>query len=295
MKCVIILSNKSSGSSACQKLIARFADVNIVEKTQHYQNETLYWTKAASILGLPQEQMLDSSVPYSPERSYRDICDLLSNNLGVGKKDIPSTPKELIFKGWFMLCEKYQPIFLEKSPHHLYQWSSLKLILECMEMYENQIDFLLIGLVRNPMDTIYSAFRRWKTPPEKYQYEWLTAYQNLQKMKDIVGDKLVILRYEDIVTSVIHMKPVLDFCGAELSQIDDDFLRRKDVPQWKKNKLYGFNLSKQVIDLAKSYGYSENDLVNQNSLFWPAYRDFSRELYKLVKPLKMKLLDSRIR
>lgn len=293
MKSIIILSNKSSGSSACQKLISKFANVNLVEKTYHYQNETLYWTKAASILGLPQNQMLDSSVPYSPEKSYSDIVNLLKENLGV--EQLPDDPKELIFQGWAMLCEQYAPIFLEKSPHHLYQWSSIKLILECIDRYQGKIDFLLIGLVRNPMDTLYSAFRRWKTPPEKCQYEWLTAYRNLQKIKEIMQDKLVILRYEDIVSSVSFMNPVLNFCGVDISEVDDDFLYKKSVPEWKTNKLYGFNLADEVVALAKEYGYTPAELTNEPSIFWPTYRDVSRNAYQIVKPLKMKIVDARLK
>lgn len=293
MKSIIILSNKSSGSSACQKLMSKFANVNLVEKTYHYQNETLYWTKAASILGLPQNQMLDSSVPYSPEKSYSDIVNLLKDNLGVEK--LPDDPKELIFQGWAMLCKQYAPIFLEKSPHHLYQWSAIELILECIDRYQGEIDFLLIGLVRNPMDTLYSAFRRWKTPPERCQYEWLTAYQNLQKIKEIVQDKLVILRYEDIVSSVSFMNPVLNFCGVDISEVDDDFLYKKSVPEWKTNKLYGFNLADEVVDLAKEYGYTPAELTNESSVFWPTYRDVSRNAYQIVKPLKMKIVDARLK
>ncbi len=68
-QCIIILSIKSSGSSACQNLLSKFSQVSYVPKTRHFENETLYWTKAASVLGLPQVDMIDSEVPISKEKA----------------------------------------------------------------------------------------------------------------------------------------------------------------------------------------------------------------------------------
>jgi len=50
--CIAILSEKSSGSSVLQRLIASFARRKTREATRHNEDETLYWTKAASILRL---------------------------------------------------------------------------------------------------------------------------------------------------------------------------------------------------------------------------------------------------
>ncbi|HYE74680.1 MAG TPA: sulfotransferase, partial [Blastocatellia bacterium] len=190
-KCIIILSEKSSGSSACQNLLAKFANIRHVARTRHYENETLYWTKAASILGLPQLSMVDSEVPLPRQRAKAELISLLRDNLDDYVP--PDNDRQLIFEGWRSLCWKYSPIFLEKSPHHLCQWSALELIIECIkEVYD--VDFLLIGLIRNPMDTAYSQFNRWRSRPEQVQKQWLTAYQNLLKLKQIVGEQLVIVR-----------------------------------------------------------------------------------------------------
>ena len=118
-KCIIILSSKSCGSSACQNLLAKLANIRHVEKTRHFENETLYWTKAASILNLSQVKMLDSEVPIGPSKAKKDLVDLLRDNVG----DVPGQliDKEFIFQGWRMLCEHYYPVFIEKSPHHLNQ------------------------------------------------------------------------------------------------------------------------------------------------------------------------------
>ena len=281
LKCIIILSEKSSGSSACQNLLAKFTDIKNITKTRHFENETLYWTKAASILGLPQLKMLDSEVPIDCEKSKTYLITLLCEN--IENYSPPNNDyKELIFGGWGLLCEKYAPIFLEKSPHHLYQWSALELIIECIEKLNN-IDFLVVGLIRNPMDTIYSQFKRWKVRPEKLQYQWLIAYQNLLRLKNILGKKLVIVRYEDIVSSLTYLKPVLDFCHIIIDEADHNYLHQKSVLKWKSDKFFGFVLSDEVISLAKKYGYQTEDLANRSVTLWPIYREFARAFYKIKR------------
>lgn len=276
-KCIILLSNKSSGSSACQNLLSTLADITHIKNTRHNENETLYWVKAASILGEPQDNMTDSEVPIPANKAKKELIKLLNDNLDgfVESDDLRST----IFDGWGKLCEAHGPIFFEKSPHHLYQWSALKLIMECIKQLPH-IDFLLIGLVRNPVDTLYSAYSRWRTSPEKNQYEWLQSYENLLKLKSIIGDQLVIIRYEDLVSNLDSIKPIVDFCGVDPKLVNANYMHKRSVSKWKKDKSFGFTLAKPVSELAEVYGYKPADLINHPYTLWPVYRDFRRTLYK---------------
>lgn len=80
-KNLFILSEKSSGSSACQNQLAGFANVRHVAKTRHSQNEILYWTKAASVLGRPQRKMVGSGYPIPGDRARTELLILLTENL----------------------------------------------------------------------------------------------------------------------------------------------------------------------------------------------------------------------
>lgn len=281
-KCVVILSEKSSGSSACQNLLAKCAGAKHVAKTRHFENETLYWTKAASILGRPQTKMVDSEVPIAPDIARADLLQLLRENAPDFVP--PSGNKALIMEGWGALCRTYGPIFLEKSPHHLCQWSALELIMESMS-YLDEIEFLLIGLVRNPMDTLYSHYKRWKSTPEKVQWQWLRAYRNLLSLKEILGDGVVIVRYEDMVSSLSQMKPVLEFCSAADCDQDSAYLHSRSLSKWKTDRLFGFSLAPEVLDLAERYGYDRAELQNSPNRFWPLVRTVSRAAYQGAKPL----------
>ena len=93
-KCIIILSEKSSGSSACQDFLAKYPDIHHVRWTRHNQNETLYWTKAASVLHMPQDNMLESEVPLKPKKAKKDLAAFLKGNLNEYVQ--PDDDKEMI-------------------------------------------------------------------------------------------------------------------------------------------------------------------------------------------------------
>jgi hypothetical protein len=288
-KCIVILSEKSSGSSACQNILTKFAEIKHVAKTRHYENETLYWTKAASMLGLPQRQMIDSEVPIPAAQARAELLQLLQENI---PDYAPSCDdRESIFAGWRSLCRQHAPIFLEKSPHHLCQWSALELLHECMQNSAD-IDFLFIGLVRNPLDTLYSQFQRWRSRPEDLQYQWLAAYRNLLRFKDLVGDRLVIVRYEDMVASIRHLQPVFDFCEVKSSDAERDYFHRKSLLKWQSDARFGFRLDEKVIELAKQFGYLDEELRNHQKRFWPMYRELSRCGYFFAQNTLNMLPDS---
>ena len=282
-KCIIVLSEKSSGSSALQELLASFQNIQHVHKTRHYENETLYWTKAASVLGMWQMDMVDSEVPIAGPKARADLVTLLQENLDDYCP--PTDDRELIMGGWARLCETYAPIFLEKSPHHLCQWSALQLIVQCMQELRG-VDFLIVGLVRNPMDVIYSQYRRWKSRPEDIQRQWLVAYRNLAALKEQVGDRLTIVRYEDMVVSLGFLQPVFDFCGRSPQDFDQHYFHNKSVAKWKHDALFGFAPSDDLMDLAGRYGYDREQLCNEPTKFWPVIRECSRARYRTVAPLK---------
>lgn len=280
-KCIIILSEKSSGSTVLQDLIVDTVGAKHVAKTRHCENETLFWTKAASVLGRPQVKMIDSEVPIAQRRARRDLLKLLSDN--VKGYVPPLRDEELVFDGWKALCVAHEPIFVEKSPHHLCQVSVLELIVEAMSA-NDEMDFLLVGLVRNPMDTLYSQYMRWSSPPEKVQFQWEEAYKNLLSLKRRLGDKVVIVRYEDIVVSSRALTPVFEFCGVPVPTREQRRLHSRSLAKWKTDKHFGFVLEPRVSALATQYGYEPQDLENEPSFLWPLRRWAYRSARLSVRP-----------
>lgn len=281
-KCIIILSSKSSGSSALQNLLSKAATIQKVGYTEHFKNETLYWTKAASILGLPQDEVLGITAPWGKEKSYQSLVKFLHRN--VPGFVIPDDNREMIFEGWRALCYEFAPVFLEKSPHHLRQWSAVELIMEA-EKQLTDIDFMFIGLVRNPIDTTYSAFKRWKVKPEKFQYEWLKTYGNLIRLKEVLGDRIVVVRYEDVISSNDSLLPVLSYCGLPEEKLPETYMHGRSVQKWRKNCFFGFQPAPEVVEMAKHFGYTDDELHVENKSAWPDYFAMMKLLHSIYSPL----------
>jgi hypothetical protein len=274
-KCIVILSSKSSGSSALQKLLTSFDHVHHVRRTRHFEFETLYWVKAASILGLPQVEMLDSEVPISKRKAHEDLITLLRDNLESYIP--PENEEELIFEGWRLLCNGFSPVFVEKSPHHLQQWSALELLMRCMEKLPG-VDFLFVGLVRNPMATLYSAWKRWGALPEENQFQWLQAYKNLIAFKELVKEKLVIVRYEDMASDISTLARVFSFIDADAKSVEKGTIHSRSLMKWREDGLFGFMPSRSLLALAQEFGYKAEHLVGNKNRYWKFYRNMPRPI-----------------
>lgn len=280
-KNLIILSEKSSGSSVLQGLLADCSEIRNVEKTRHFENETLYWTAAASFLNLPQIKMVDSEVPMRRSQARRELEALIVDNLQC---EIPEfdDPREFVFWGWRELCHHYAPVFLEKSPHHLCQWSALELILEFSDRTDD-VDVRFIGLVRSPMDTIYSQYDRWRSPPGRVERQWVIAYDNLKRLKAMLGERLSVVRYEDLVTSSQTIRQIIEDLGLDYSGDAKEILHKSSLRKWDRDSRFGFSLSEETIELAQEYGYTREELLNEGSsiLWYMTY--FLQRVLRLAK------------
>jgi hypothetical protein len=270
--CVVILSTKSAGSSALQNLISQCTDGKHVESTRHVQHETLYWTKAASILGRKQIRIPDSEVPIPRRKALVDLRALLQANLPGFQ--LPSEPENLIFDGWRLLCIRFGPLFVEKSPHHLQQWAALELLIEAAHRLPD-IEFRFIGLVRNPMDVLYSMWRRWRADPRKHQHYWRMAYENLRRFEEELGGRLLVLRYEELALNGEAARKLLEFLGRPATPEAKNYIHAKSLHRWKSDRWFGFQLDREVEKLALSYGYASVELRNRSSPLWEPYRILS--------------------
>lgn len=286
-KCIIILSERSSGSSALQNYLVKFAGARHATTHRHFENETLYWTKAASVLGLPQIKMVDSRVPFSSGEAKKDLLALLAENV----PDFQPTADDYdwIMQGWRKLCQRFSPLFIEKSPHHLCEWSALELILQAQRAIED-VDYLIIGLVRNPLDTIYSHFERWKSIPALVEKQWMVSYQNLIRFRDQLPENTIIIRYEDVINQPKVMEPILQFCGVSPSEEAQSYFHSRSVQKWKTDHWFSFALSQECRQLAIRYGYQDEELQSRGNFWAPAYHRLMHTAYQLarkVRPLKV--------
>ncbi|MDJ0953318.1 MAG: sulfotransferase [Acidimicrobiia bacterium] len=266
----LILSDKSSGSSVLQRELARHSAVSIMRKPQHQEDETLYWSKAAAVLGLDQPPMIDSTIlPMEREVALDSMETLLADNL---PEPIPAPQsRSEIFSAWEQLAVEYGPVFLEKSPHHLHNVAVLQLLLAAQDATPD-VDFRFIGLVRNPVDTMYSMWTRWRTPPEAREGEWCRAYSNLQWLSEQAPEHTHVIRYEDLTGDPGALRDLFGFLGVEPETGAGETLHRRSVQAWRNDRGFGYQPSEQVRRIAASFGYAEDDLANPHRLTWPLRR-----------------------
>ena len=267
-KILILLSSKCSGSSAFQKYLQENFDAQVLELTGHHENESLFYTKAASILGLPQKKMHRSKVPYSKEQARKEINELLKNN--DSNVSIKKDTEIEVFEAFKSLALIKQPLFVEKSPHHLYNLSNIELIIKFASQFNSDFDIYIFGLVRNPLDTIYSAWKRWRFNCLKFEFEWSKSYSNLLGLKQI-HKELHILRYEDIVADSSYLDNIL-LEQSGLHKCRSNFLfNSKSVGKWKGDETFRHVLGKETKLIAQALKYESNDLQNSidsSGVYW---------------------------
>lgn len=268
--CALILSDKSSGSSILQTELLKHPSVRALAKTPHQEGETLFWNKAVALLGLRQERIAHSHVlPMEFSTARQALESLVTDN--VPGFMVPADDRALVFEGWRALATAHGPVFLEKSPHHLHYRDALSLILEAENRLPD-LPFRFIGLVRDPMDTIYSMWNRWRVPPERSQHDWVRAYQNLLWLQEQVGERMVLVRYEDLISDRAQLRRVCALLEIDLVTGMGSGFSSGSVRAWRKDRGFGFQPASEVKELAHALGYPIMEPAA--SRLWPLRREF---------------------
>ena len=271
---VILLSDKRSGSTMFQRELCKHPDVQTVAYSSHTYLETHHWLKGAVMLNLPAEKFSDGKVypGYGgPANAKTYLLDTVKGNC----PDFipPQDDKELLFSSWEALCDKYaNPVFFEKSPQVLANWGALELILEWMSA--TNYDVKIIGLVRNPLSVQYSAYQLFHTLPKKRQFGWMDIQANLIAIRQKLDESNYLeLRYEDIIENPKPIfRSICTFIGIEPHSQVGSLAHDKSLLKWKTDPYFRFNLDPKVKELAKDFGYTDEELNNPEKPQAPFYK-----------------------
>lgn len=266
MTVVVLLSDKRSGSTMLEEEICKHADISPVDYTPHTFRETHHFLKGAVMLGMPPV-MFEGGKRYTNYGSAANarayLIDCVRGN--VPEFVPPDDDRALVFEGWETLCARFaRPVFFEKSPHHLSSWGALSLLLEWIEMTPRPVR--VIGLTRNPLSVQASAEKLFATDPESRQYGWLLKQQNLLTFAAMLPTEIYRhVRYEDVVARPADMLAELfAFIGVDPAPA---FERRSTVnaaslEKWREDDSFTLQLAPEVRQMARSFGYSDDDLDN---------------------------------
>lgn len=302
-KVVVLLSDKRSGSTMLQTELCKHRHIQHVDYSPHTYFETHHWLKAAVLLGQP-EQLYHGSSVYKGYGSRANARTYLLDCVSTNVPDFcpPKTDRELVFAGWDALCERYcQPVFFEKSPQVLAHWASLSLLLEWMSSTTHEVK--LVGLTRNPMAVMHSAEKLFHTAPNERQYGWLDIQKNMLAVASMVpAGSFHHIRYEDMVRSPEATFGALQqFIGVEVDPQVGQGVYTSSEQAWKDNPHFTVHLHASVRQMARSFGYSDDELGcspaapeqprtgRRLSSLASVTASAGRLNDRLIKPLKLKL------
>lgn len=260
----LLLSDKRSGSTILQDELCKHSGISHVDYSPHTYFETHHWLKAAVMLERPGA-LYSGGKPYqgygtrAGARAYME--EVLSKN--VPDFAIPQDDRALIFDGWEALCHQFaKPVFFEKSPQFLAEWSSLHLLMEWMERTE--FDVRIIGLVRNPLAVQYSAHELFFTDAEARQFGWLAIQRNLLALQGMVpASSFKLVRYEDIIADPVgELGALCSYLGVTPEPQIGASVHTSSKEKWRGNPNYTLQLDPAVAQIARQFGYSEAELTN---------------------------------
>ena len=293
---VILLSDKRSGSTVFERELCKHRDVKHIHFTPHTYNETHYWVKAACILPTTAEDFSGGVRPDSYGSSTAARKSLFRTiQANVLNFVAPDDDELLVFEGWEALCRQFaQPIFFEKSPHHVHHWAALDLMSRWIENTDFRVR--IIGLVRNPMAVMHSALQLFYTDPQPRQFGWVYANRNILRMAKLLGvEQFKLVRYEDLVKSPAKgFRDICDFIGIEYQNQIGASVNTHSLFKWRDDQAFDFQLDKSVATFAQSLGYSKADLCNPpkpqagplqriNRILFLGFKRAQSRLYNKVK------------
>ncbi|MFT7233897.1 MAG: hypothetical protein ACI8TA_003126 [Cyclobacteriaceae bacterium] len=291
---VILLSDKRSGSTMFQNEICKHPDIQTVIYSPHTYLETHHWLKGAVMLGKSNYSGYGSK---ANARIY--LIDCIQKN--VPDFIIPSDDRELIFQGWNAICTKFaQPVFFEKSPQLLGDQAGLELMMEWIR--DTNFNVKVIGLTRNPLAVLYSAYRLFHTDPEKRQFSWLRTQQNLLQVKEQLNDNQYLqIRYEDIILNPVSaFNNIFRFIGVPLKKSIEIKVHDESLTKWYNDQFFTLQLDEKVNQFACQLGYRGAELTNPFKSKPFFLKRWSRQLqgkikliiarisYRYFKPFKIK-------
>ena len=157
--------------------------------------------------------------------------------------------------------------------------AALELLAEAMRRDEG-CRYLVVAIVRNPLDVVYSAWRRFRYRPERYQWEWVGDLRQPRGRGRLYGDRFVQLRYEDLVTGPTDLfDRVADLVGVPASTWEDrGGLHGGSLRRWSTDPAFGFSLHPDVVALGRgpSATTTTSCATRRRAAAWPLRREALR-------------------
>ena len=261
---VILLSDKRSGSTLFQEELCKHSMIQTVRYSSHTYLETHHWLKAAVLTNADPSEYSGNRIydGYGSKQNAREyLIDTIVGN--VPSFNPKQEDEDLINNGWEALCQEFaNPVFFEKSPQILAEWAAIRALLGWKNKTEYKVKF--IGLTRNPMSVLYSAYELFNSLPEERQYGWMRIQQNLLRLKELLSkEELLLVNYEEIISQPAKSFQVIsDFIGIPHEPQLGLEVHAQSLTKWRDDPNFDMKLDPEVLEFARKFGYKSEDLFN---------------------------------
>jgi hypothetical protein len=156
----------------------------------------------------------------------------------------------------------------EKTPHHVWHMS---------EMARLFPDAAFVGIVRHPGGTTGSLVGRFKFEPRPALHHWLRMNNEMVEQGSRLGDRFVLMRYEDLVLKPENtLRELLDWLDEPW---DPEVLRHHEIQRRKgaPEVVDGRTLSGDAIDESRvakwmtSFGDAEREMFRTEAGAWASF------------------------
>ncbi len=290
---VILLSDKRSGSTMFQDALCKHPEIMTVDYSPHTYLETHHWLKGSVMLG-QDRQLFSGAKVYAGYGSTWGAKEYMIDCIRKNVPDfvLPKNDRDLVFAGWEALCNRYaSPVFFEKSPQILAQWGALSLMMEWIAMTSHTVR--IIGLTRNPMSVMYSAWELFHSDPERRQYGWLAIHRNLMAVKSMLPEQSFLqVRYEEIINRPVEMfDEICRFIGVAPDVTLGQNVHGSSLRKWVDDEAFILQLDEAVKQMARVLGYHDEELQNPGKQEPSKYEKAVRFIDTRTKLLKARFRD----
>ena len=122
----------------------------------------------------------------------------------------------------------------------------------------------LVGLVRNPLAVQHSSQKLFGTAPYDRQFGWAEIHRNLLALRQMLPpERLMLIRHEDIIADPqASFARVCDHIGIAPTPDMGSSITDRTQDRWRTDTDYRLTLDPVVIQVARAFGYSDDDLTN---------------------------------
>ena len=110
---------------------------------------------------------------------------------------------------------------------------------------------------------------RWYADPVQRQYKWISTYQNLLLVEQLLPqNQYMRIRYEDVIECPKPtFEDITEFLGLEKCEEVGKGMHKKSLEKWKQAEGYNLRINEDLALVANYFGYNIEKHLEEESTY----------------------------